>query len=96
MTLAKLKILSISIWVPTIPITYCATQMTFKNHCSWSIHLVNELKGSVGTTILLKNDNLALVSLFATFSIEAKDPNTFILTTVDAIDVKVVEFVIKA
>jgi hypothetical protein len=96
MTLAKLKILSILIWVPTIPITYCATQMTFKNHCSWSTHLVNGVKGSVGTTILLKNDNLALVSLIATSSTEATHPNTFSLTTVDAIDVTVVEFTIKA
>jgi hypothetical protein len=54
------------------------------------------LKGSIDTTILLKNNISTLMNPIAASLIEAKDPNTFSLTIINATNVIVVEFGVKA
>ncbi len=96
MALAILKILLISIWEPTIPITYHARYMRFGNYCSCFAHQGKELKGLIGIVVLLKGDNSTLMNPITTSSVETKDPNTPSSTTVDVIVLIVVEFGVEA
>jgi len=96
MTFAILKILFVLIWEPTIPITYHERYTRFGNYCSCFAHQAKELKGLIGIAILLKGDNSTLMNPITISSVEAKDPNTPISTTVDVIVLIVVEFGVEA
>jgi hypothetical protein len=67
--------------------------MKFGNYCSCFAHQANGLKGFISIAILLKTNSSALMNPITTSLVEAKDPNTPNLTTIDVI---FVEFGVEA